>query len=267
MGVINQAAAEPPGSVANRKRAAPGTNKPRPTLEEPAAKKKRTSGSGPGQLMDTAVAGSSTAANAQKAKKKPAVPGQKDILPYDSNRVDGRTVQSLAPGIPATAPAQGSSRRPNGAPPANAPPSATVPPPSASASQRAIATSEELAFFDRVSRFVNDKTTYHEFLKLLNLYTQDVIDLAALVARAHLFLSPNKELWNEFREMVGWKDGIMYRGAKIQDGKMVIENQASVEYVIGPTAKGDRKNLKTCGPSYRQLPESVRSLADDRIQV
>src|SRR5690349_16898106 len=53
---------------------------------------------------------------------------------------------------------------------------------------------EELAFFDRVKRTLNNKQTYNEFLKLLNLFSQDILDRKLLVERVESFLGPHKDL-------------------------------------------------------------------------
>ena len=122
--------------------------------------------------------------------------------------------------------------------------------------QRTAATAEEVAFFDKVSAYLGDKPLYHEFLKLLNLYTQDIIELHVLVARAKLFLADHRELWQEFREMVGWHDGTFYLGGRIdRGGEWILDHVplASLED-IKPDLESERKS----GPCYRKLPESVR---------
>ena len=62
-----------------------------------------------------------------------------------------------------------------------------------------MASVDEVAFFDRVKKHLDDRTTYIEFLKLLNLYTQDVIDIGTLVDRAALFLGPQSDLLATFK--------------------------------------------------------------------
>ena len=132
------------------------------------------------------------------------------------------------------------------------------------------ATQVDLAFFSRVKIYAADLTTYHEFLKLLNLYTQDILDLTALVSRAFLFIGQDVGLWREFREMVGWTEGraLGDPGGRIEivDGVRVVENVPSLD---GPRrGKGDSgKGWKTYGPSYRQLPPSVSGEGSDRKSV
>ncbi|KAK4698449.1 paired amphipathic helix protein Sin3a, partial [Phenoliferia sp. Uapishka_3] len=125
------------------------------------------------------------------------------------------------------------------------------------------ASSNDVAFFSRVKAYTIDPGTYHEFLKLLNLYTQDIIDLTALVSRAFLFIGQEPSLWREFREIVGWSEGkaVGDAGGRIEivDGVRIVENVPSLD---GPRrSKGDAgKGWKTYGPSYRQLPASEISL-------
>ncbi|KAF9433156.1 Transcriptional regulatory protein sin3 [Entomortierella beljakovae] len=120
--------------------------------------------------------------------------------------------------------------------------------PPISASQPAVTTknsasAEELAFFDRVRRFLGNKQTYSEFLKLLNLFSQDILDRKLLVEKVETFLSPNKELLEWFKAYVGW------------DGKdEVIEN------VAAPRDKVDLGTCKRYGESYRLLPKSETML-------
>lgn len=124
-------------------------------------------------------------------------------------------------------------------------------------------TVEEKQFFDRIAAYIDDKPTYLEFLKLLNLYTQDIIDLPTLVSRAWLFIGTNTELWMDFREIVGWRDnavgdpnhpthGLNASGRVIENGEWVIENVPAVEK-RGP----DLTRAETAGPSYKRLPPHV----------
>lgn len=68
---------------------------------------------------------------------------------------------------------------------------------------------DELALFDRVKKYLDDKAMYHEFLKLLNLYTQEIIDMPTLLEKAFLFIGSSDELFGLFREFVGEQDGFV----------------------------------------------------------
>ena len=103
-------------------------------------------------------------------------------------------------------------------------------------------TTEHIGFFDRVRKFIGDKRTYNEFLKLCNLFTQDLIDKNNLVHKAHGFIGTNTDLMNYFKNFVQY------------DGRdEIIENR--------PKIPGDKVVLSNCrglGPSYRLLPKRER---------
>lgn len=104
------------------------------------------------------------------------------------------------------------------------------------------ATHDELSFFDRVKKHVSNKGTMIEFLKLCNLFSQDLIDKNAYVQRVQNFIGGNPDLFNFFKLFVGY------------DGKdQIIENKAR--------AFQGRVSLANCrayGPSYRLLPKKER---------
>ena len=115
-----------------------------------------------------------------------------------------------------------------------------LPPTSTSA-----ATSEELAFFDRVKKFISNKSTMNEFLKLCNLFSQDLIDKNVLVHKVSTFIHGNPDLLNWFKQFVNY-DG--------QDE--VIENLPKA-----PTGRVALSNCRGLGPSYRLLPKRVRHIS------
>jgi paired amphipathic helix protein Sin3a len=100
-------------------------------------------------------------------------------------------------------------------------------------------TQDELGFFDRVKKFISNKNSYTEFLKLINLFTQDLIDKNTLADRVSAFIGGNPDLMSFFNRLIG------------------VEAQ---EEIIEARAKPDpgRVNLSHCrslGPSYRHLPK------------
>ncbi|KAG4306290.1 hypothetical protein PORY_000278 [Pneumocystis oryctolagi] len=103
----------------------------------------------------------------------------------------------------------------------------------------ASASAEELSFFDKVKKFIGNKQTYNEFLKVLNLFSQDILDKNLLVERVYNFIGVNEELMDWFKRFVGY------------NGKDdVIEN------IPAPRPKVDLMLCKAYGPSYRLLPKS-----------
>ncbi|KAK9370509.1 hypothetical protein V1509DRAFT_616003 [Lipomyces kononenkoae] len=109
-----------------------------------------------------------------------------------------------------------------------------LPPP-----ERQYPSTEELAFFDRVKKFIGNKQTYNEFLKLLNLFSQDIIDKNLLVEKAEGFIGGNKDLIEWFKRCVNY-DG----------GTLSIENIPYKKHQL------ELSLCKSYGPSYRLLPKS-----------
>ncbi|OSS54046.1 hypothetical protein B5807_00884 [Epicoccum nigrum] len=99
---------------------------------------------------------------------------------------------------------------------------------------------DELAFFDRVKKFIGNKNTMNEFLKLCNLYSQDLIDKTLLLYRAQSFIGGNPELFAWFKKFMGEDDD---------------------QQKTRPRTVNSRVSLSNCrslGPSYRLLPKRER---------
>ncbi|KAL1965797.1 hypothetical protein VTN77DRAFT_5118 [Rasamsonia byssochlamydoides] len=102
---------------------------------------------------------------------------------------------------------------------------------------------EEFAFFDRVKKFIGNKQTFGEFLKLCNLYSTDLIDRNVLVKRAAGFIGSNPELMSWFKRF------------------MHIEDPEDKVIDLKPKQEPGVVNLSHCrslGPSYRLLPKRER---------
>ena len=102
--------------------------------------------------------------------------------------------------------------------------------------------SDQLAFFDRVKKFLADKKTFNEFLKLCNLFTQDLIDKNTLMHKSHGFIGSNNELMNWFKNFIKYdgRDEVIVNVPKIPGDKVVLSN------------------CRGLGPSYRLLPKRER---------
>jgi len=110
-------------------------------------------------------------------------------------------------------------------------------PPSSSAN----ATEEEIGFFDKVKKYIGNRSTMNEFLKLCNMYSQSLIDTNDLVHKASQFIGGNQELMTFFKNFVG------YEGLD-----ELIENRPRP-----PSGKVSLSNCRGVGPSYRLLPRRV----------
>lgn len=100
------------------------------------------------------------------------------------------------------------------------------------------ATAEELGFFEKVKKYIGNRSTMNEFLKLCNMYSQSLIDTNDLVHKASQFIGGNPELMLWFKNFVG------YEGLD-----EIIENRPRP-----PVEKVSLSNCRGSGPSYRLLP-------------
>lgn len=106
------------------------------------------------------------------------------------------------------------------------------------------ASNDELAFFDRVKKTISNKTSMNEFLKLCNMFSQDLIDRQELISKVSVFVGSNSEQMNWLKSFLNYKEG-----------PVIIDNQ--------PRAPSGRVALSNCrglGPSYRLLPKRVRDI-------
>lgn len=110
------------------------------------------------------------------------------------------------------------------------------------------ASPEELAFFEQAKKFIGNKQTYNEFLKVLNLFSQEILDRRQLVDRVDAFIGGNKELFQWFKRFVRW-DG----------SDEVVENTplhpSGIDDVMTETRESELEKCKKYGPTYRLLPE------------
>ncbi|KAJ9096835.1 hypothetical protein QFC21_005106 [Naganishia friedmannii] len=129
----------------------------------------------------------------------------------------------------------------------------------------ALANLDEVVFFERVKKQIDDRPTYHEFLKLLNLYTNDLIDGKILVERAMLFLGEDSDLAQDFKMLLRLNRGgpATYgipanppTGMISLDPLGVAENLPMLE-----RPKVDLNGQRASGPSYRKLPKSEVNLS------
>lgn len=101
---------------------------------------------------------------------------------------------------------------------------------------------EEYAFFDRVKKYIGNKQTFGEFLKLCNLYSADLIDRNVLVNKAAGFIGANQEIMSWFKRFM-----------HVEPKDEIIEPKARPESGIVNLA-----HCRSLGPSYRLLPKRER---------
>ncbi|BGP46609.1 hypothetical protein JCM10450v2_002456 [Rhodotorula kratochvilovae] len=112
---------------------------------------------------------------------------------------------------------------------------------------------EEFGFFDRVKKHLDDRDAYTEFLKLLNLFTQEIIDVQTLLSKSLLFIGGDDNLVQQFKELVGWD---LVKDGRVRGEDWIIDNEPVLE-----RPRVELHLLKSFGPSYRKLPDSEIDLA------
>ncbi|KDQ63138.1 hypothetical protein JAAARDRAFT_119201 [Jaapia argillacea MUCL 33604] len=113
-----------------------------------------------------------------------------------------------------------------------------------------VTTSDELMFFDRAKKALESEGTYDEFLKLLNLFSKDIINTKTLIERAEAFLGDG-DLLHQLKELMHWDD----RRGTVEYGPPGSIRTGPPEALMAPPVNDGE------GPSYRKLPESERKLA------
>jgi len=101
---------------------------------------------------------------------------------------------------------------------------------------------EEIAFFERVKKYLSNRSSMNEFLKLCNLFSQNIIDKNTLFHKGALFISANPDLMQFWKTFVG-----------VDSGDVMVDNRPEP-----PTEKLSLSNCRGYGPSYRLLPKRER---------
>lgn len=120
---------------------------------------------------------------------------------------------------------------------------------------------DESHFFDRVKRAINNREAFNEFLKLVNLFTQELIDTARLVREARNFLGDG-DLMRQFREILGWDD-------RRERERWILEEQqqqqawarAQGQSIPNMPLRPGRVNTGLQQGSYRRIPASEAHVA------
>jgi paired amphipathic helix protein Sin3a len=112
---------------------------------------------------------------------------------------------------------------------------------------------DELSFFDRAKKALESRETYDEFLKLLNMFSREVIDARSLISRAQAFLG-DSELYEQFKDLMGW-DQKVGEGEEGPPGSMRVWTALSNE------------TEERFGKSYRRLPLAVCTVMSGYTQT
>ncbi|KAG6829244.1 hypothetical protein H0H87_012148 [Tephrocybe sp. NHM501043] len=125
-------------------------------------------------------------------------------------------------------------------PPQPPPPPIRMPPPN-----------DDSQFFDNVRRILDNRDTYNEFLKIVNLFTQDLIDSTRLVHEARNFLG-DSELLKQLKGILGWNER---KDREAYDSE--IQQQSWTRpVVVGLASRPTQAELNMKFGSYRRLPPS-----------
>ncbi|KAF8226309.1 hypothetical protein L208DRAFT_1302590 [Tricholoma matsutake] len=109
---------------------------------------------------------------------------------------------------------------------------------------------DKLLFFDRAKKALESREMYEDFLKLLSLFSKEIIDIKTLIERTHVFLGDG-DLLAEFKELIGWDE----RRDNPENGPPGSIRTGPPEALSAlPADDGE-------GPSYRKLPDSEIRLA------
>lgn len=116
-------------------------------------------------------------------------------------------------------------------------------------------TPEDQVFFEKVKKTLDNRETYDEFLKLLNLFTQDIIDMRTLIDKSATFLGEGSELHLQLRRLLGWTERERLVREPDDTNTIPVANHA----IYVPHEKDDLHHK--CGPSYRRIPANEAHVA------
>ncbi|KAJ7201426.1 histone deacetylase complex, SIN3 component [Mycena pura] len=108
---------------------------------------------------------------------------------------------------------------------------------------------DKLLFFDRAKKTLENRQMYEDFLKLLGLFSKEIIDMKTLIDRTRDGFLGDGGLMDEFKELVGWEDSSDEKGPPGS-----VRTGPPEALLALPADDGE-------GPSYRRLPESESRLA------
>ena len=116
------------------------------------------------------------------------------------------------------------------------------------------ATLSEYAFFDKVRKSLRHEETYHNFLRCITLFNEEIVSRSELMQMVHPFLLKFPELLKWFKDFIG------YRDSSAPSQEIVPATVAKQERISGDLAMEiDYTTCKRLGASYCALPPTVAS--------
>ncbi|KAK7075084.1 Paired amphipathic helix protein Sin3a [Halocaridina rubra] len=113
------------------------------------------------------------------------------------------------------------------------------------------ATLAEYAFFDQVRKALRHEETYHNFLRCITLYNEEIITRSELVQLVHPFLAKFPDLLKWFKDFVGYREGAS------STADIIPSTVAKQERISGDLAMEiDYTTCKRLGASYCALPKT-----------
>jgi paired amphipathic helix protein Sin3a len=127
---------------------------------------------------------------------------------------------------------------------------------------------EEMDFFDKVRRRLDNKFAYIEFLRCLNLFSNEIITRQELIQLVYGFLGKYPDLFEWFKRIVGLKDGLGKFNDLVKKNKKVNRHNNDNEIWCSLIERKEKlqerppeidyANCKRYGPSYRALPKAYQ---------
>jgi paired amphipathic helix protein Sin3a len=97
---------------------------------------------------------------------------------------------------------------------------------------------EEAEFFEKVKVYIGNKATYNAFLKVLNLFSHQIVDQDVLVNRVESFIGGQPELFEWFKKLVDYDKELEHTPVQ----RSVRTDQSL--------------DIDFCGSSYRHVSQS-----------
>ncbi|KAG6837451.1 hypothetical protein H0H93_008994 [Arthromyces matolae] len=167
-------------------------------LDDPSPERTGTPSADPKGKRKLDVVASNASNLPQKRKRRAAEKAEREVAPVRSTATSSKVKKTKHAVGQDLTPSSYNKIPPPPSPPRRmahqGPPPTRMPPPN-----------DDSQFFDNVRRTLDNRETYNEFLKVVNLFTQDFIDSTRLVQEARNFLSDG-ELLNQLKRILGWNE-------------------------------------------------------------